>query len=359
MPDAQLNPILIDDFSGGNLYGVSMYKMPDEATPHSINMVFEEEIGTAISRKGTAVVGDNIETTKPILGLTNYRDRTGSNHAFLAVSSDSTGTNNDNYKLVTATWTKSLQDDTVNLKTRFCQFLNSIVRVNGTDAAKSFDGSTWITTGGVFDLANMPLGSYVINYKDRVHVLNTTGTLYSSSVPRWFLAYDGQTANYTLDERLTGGTSKASAEIANDVDAGATGTLELIGVAGTFANNETITDPKGGSALVNGTGLWKLNWLHGYISTPIDPDNGVKGLATGLGKVGGLLLIFFERAMYSWNGSSTEADEIVGIGCSSQESIANDGNSGLLFSPIKTGFISRAAVIRKRFQGSCRSGLTI
>ena len=93
MADVQQSPLLLDDFSGGNLYGVSMYKMPPEAVPHSVNMVFEEEIGAAISRKGTAQVGDNIEAAYAIIGLTNFRSRATANHALLAVSED--GTNND------------------------------------------------------------------------------------------------------------------------------------------------------------------------------------------------------------------------------------------------------------------------
>ena len=35
--------------------------------------------------------------------------------------------------------------------------------------------------------------------------------------------------------------------------------------------------------------------------------------------------------MYTWNGKSTEADELVGIGCSSQESVAKDKTTGTLF----------------------------
>ena len=346
MPNQQDKPKIFDDFSGGTLYDVSMFKMPEEVTPHSINMVFDEEIGAAKVRKGTAQQAAQMVNDKPVLGLANLRRRGDTNHALLAAISD--GTNNDIYKVNDES--KSLQDDTKDLKTRFCQFLDSIVRVNGIDAAKSFDGSSWITTGGVFDLANMPTGSFVVNYKDRVHTMSENGFLYSSSVPRFFLDYDGQSANFTKDATVTGGTSGATGIIKNDTDGGASGTLELVGVAGTFQNNEEITDDEDtpGTADVNGTGVWKLNWLDGHITTPIDPDNGLKGKATGFGKVGGLLLIFFERAMYSWNGLSTEADEIVGIGCSSQESVATDGGSGLLFFANKDGvFITRGGYPQK------------
>lgn len=67
------------------------------------------------------------------------------------------------------------------------------------------------------------------------------------------LAYDAQTANFTVGSVLTGGTSGATATILQDADSGATGTLTLGNIQGTFADNETITDVAGGSATVNGT----------------------------------------------------------------------------------------------------------
>lgn len=316
-----IEPIIMDDFSGGVIRCVSPYKQPTNSVKNSVNFIFDEKVGEATLRKGTSMVGSQIVDNKPVLGLANFRDN-GANHALLAVVSD--GTNNDVY--AGTTWTKSLQDDTKDLKTRFCQFLDSIVRVNGTDGAKSFNGTAWVTTAGVFDLANFPASvKYVANYKDRVHAIGDDGILYSSSVPRYFLSYDGQSANFNVGAVLTGGTSGAKAIILRDSDSGTTGTLELTSVIGTFVNDETITDNGStpGSAAVNGTGAYQLSWRNGYITTPIDPDNGSKGKATGLGVIGGLLLIFFERAIYTWNGKATEADRIVDIGCSSQESVVN------------------------------------
>lgn len=66
------------------------------------------------------------------------------------------------------------------------------------------------------------------------------------------LAYDAQTANFTVGQILTGGTSGATARIVADADSGATGTLALRDIVGVFQNNEVITDPLGGSADANG-----------------------------------------------------------------------------------------------------------
>lgn len=66
------------------------------------------------------------------------------------------------------------------------------------------------------------------------------------------LAYDGQSANFTVGLTVTGGTSGATGVIATDTDAGTTGTLTLTGIVGTFVDNETLTDSSTGAAVVNG-----------------------------------------------------------------------------------------------------------
>jgi len=65
------------------------------------------------------------------------------------------------------------------------------------------------------------------------------------------IPYDAQTASFIVGQVLTGATSGAKGTILADLDAGTTGTLTLQSVSGTFADNETITDPLGGSAKAN------------------------------------------------------------------------------------------------------------
>lgn len=64
------------------------------------------------------------------------------------------------------------------------------------------------------------------------------------------IAYDTQTANFTVGQVLTGGTSGATATIKVDTDSGATGILQTTSPALAFTVGETITDPLGGSAKV-------------------------------------------------------------------------------------------------------------
>ena len=74
----------------------------------------------------------------------------------------------------------------------------------------------------------------------------------SAERPGSKLDYDTQTTNFTLGEILTGQSSGATGRIVADADAGATGTLTLRDIDGTFVDNEIITDPLGGSATANG-----------------------------------------------------------------------------------------------------------
>lgn len=77
------------------------------------------------------------------------------------------------------------------------------------------------------------------------------------------LAYDAQTANFTVGATVTGGTSGATAVILADADGGATGTLTLGSLNGVFQDNETITGSSGGSATVTGTLSWSYTTVSG------------------------------------------------------------------------------------------------
>lgn len=64
--------------------------------------------------------------------------------------------------------------------------------------------------------------------------------------------FDGQTGNFTVGDIVTGGTSGATGQIQYQKDNGTDGFLSLIFISGTFTDNEAITSPSGGAALVNG-----------------------------------------------------------------------------------------------------------
>jgi hypothetical protein len=67
------------------------------------------------------------------------------------------------------------------------------------------------------------------------------------------LAYDGQSANFTAGDVITGGTSGAVGTLVEQTDGGATGTLILNEVVGVFENNDALTgDPAAGNGDATG-----------------------------------------------------------------------------------------------------------
>src|SRR3990167_6388925 len=77
----------------------------------------------------------------------------------------------------------------------------------------------------------------------------------------------------------------------------------------------------------NGAITWDTtnDWLD------LNPSDGMN--ITGLANTGSLILIFKERAIYRWNGHATDANLIVDIGTTSQESIAVRNGQVFFFNP--------------------------
>ena len=103
-------------------------------------------------------------------------------------------------------------------------------------------------------------------YQDNETITGSTqgSATVNGTVGDTYLLYDAQTANFTVGQTLTGGTSQAKRKIRGDQDDGATGKLVLqVDTAQTganktkqyktFSDNETITDEGTGSAAANGT----------------------------------------------------------------------------------------------------------
>lgn len=93
------------------------------------------------------------------------------------------------------------------------------------------------------------------------------------------LPFTGQTVNFTAGLTVTGGTSGAKAIILTNTDGGATGTLRVVGVRGTFVNGEALTDTGGG----NGT-LGTQAAVTGVAATVAEIVNGLRSKLDGLGK---------------------------------------------------------------------------
>lgn len=175
---------------------------------------------TAILRRGSekyAFIGDGDQA---VTALMRYRN--GSNQKFFAATEE------DIYDITTVADPDVSPTASVTGQTGgnwvSAQFQTTggtyLVCVNGEDSMQLYDGSVW-----------WPITDQPINQ----------------------LAFDTQTANFTVGATLTGGTSGATATILRVTDNGTSGILYLRTITGgPFQNNETITDGSGGSALADG-----------------------------------------------------------------------------------------------------------
>lgn len=169
----KLDPQFYKEFSSGQINNVNENLLPANSVELAKNLVADEEIGSLVSRWGSSLVGAQLVSGKSILGLFNFRDNVGTSHKLFATINASGDSSSVIYDVIAGT--TSVTGLTASLKMRFLQFLDSVLAINGTDAVRAFNGSSWITTGGAFDLGNMPAGNkYVIEFLDRVYLAGST-----------------------------------------------------------------------------------------------------------------------------------------------------------------------------------------
>lgn len=174
------------DHSGGMVAEINETLGLPNVVKLGLNVDFDVEIGSAVTRLGTGIIGSQLVDNMSILGLQDFRDADGSNHALLAAINAAGGATSVVYKVGTGTIRTGL---TASKKMRFVTFLDSILMLNGADAEASYDGASVITTGGAFDLANVPganLCNLGLEWLSRVYLAGDTvnpDRLYYSSTP--------------------------------------------------------------------------------------------------------------------------------------------------------------------------------
>jgi len=143
--------------------------VPDGAVTEAINVHFDRK-GAVTLREGLTGIGSQISSGYSCLGLYNALFSDSSKNCLLSVFSD--GTNNDIYTSTGGNWSKTLQDDTAGAKTRFVTFSDRVIRVNGQDAMKVWDGDgAWDTSSNPInpdDMVSYPT-KYIERYKARVY----------------------------------------------------------------------------------------------------------------------------------------------------------------------------------------------
>lgn len=256
----KLEPYYKSDFSSGQVNNTNPNLVPKSAVELGMNVVYDEEIGSAVSRLGTAIVGAQLQAGMNILGLHQHIDTANSsNNKLFATLNASGGATSRVMDVVAGANLASATGLTASTKMRFLTFLGATLMLNGVDAERSYTAAGGvITTGGAFDLADFPGSNSctsAIDFLSRVYAI-------------------GDSTNPSRLHQSTIATAGA------------------------------------------------ISWAGDYID--IEPENG-GGALKAVAKVPGYLLIFKERALHRFNGSSAFPEGLVQIGAPSQEAVVMGG----------------------------------
>jgi len=186
------------DFSAGQVNNVSPNLVPKNSVELGVNVVFDEEIGSAASRLGTAIVGSQLVDNMTILGLHQHIDTDNASNNILFATLNASGGATSKVMNVTA-GTNVVTGLTANTKMRFLTFGGETLAINGADAERSWNGSSWITTGGVFDLADYPGSNscdLAIEFLDRIY---TAGDSTHPSRLHFSTIFDGSAITWNSD----------------------------------------------------------------------------------------------------------------------------------------------------------------
>jgi len=197
------------DTSGGVITKISSDIATQNSIPFAMNFEFDEDLGMAVSRLGTGIIGSQLSSGNPCLGLHNFRDSDSSNHGLLAAFNGSI------YNVETAaTLASSLSSSA---KWHFITYLDTILGLNGTDSPLT--GTTALsalsTSGGNLNVANIPTGAnYPIEWHDRVYAAVRDRLYYTSvasnSTVSWTASGSG---SIQIEQEDGGGNISALAKV--------------------------------------------------------------------------------------------------------------------------------------------------
>ena len=166
------------DFSSAMISDVNVSLAPSNSVNLLLNLEADVEIGSLVSRLGRATIGTQMVDNNTVLGLHQHIDiDTAANNKLLGTINASGGATSVIYDVNDVAGGAVVTGLTASKKMRSLTFNGATVFINGTDAERSYTSAGWITTGGAFDLANMPAGNLCIEFLDRVYVAGVTATL--------------------------------------------------------------------------------------------------------------------------------------------------------------------------------------
>lgn len=185
------------DFSGG-MIDANVSLVPENTVSLLLNCDADVEIGSIVSRLGTSTIGAQLVAAMNVLGLHQHIDvDTAANNKLFAAINASGGATSVIYDVVAGSTSQT--GLTASKKMRFLTYNGATLALNGSNDERSYTNAGWITTGGAFDLANIPSSNKVnlaIEFLDRVYVAGDTAAptrLYYSGVS------DGATVSWTVN----------------------------------------------------------------------------------------------------------------------------------------------------------------
>ncbi len=183
MAEQRLPAFSIRDFSAGQINSINENLRPRNSVDLAMNFNFDDELGSATTRLGTFIVGGQMVEGQSVLGIHQHTTPSASGDKLFSAINDVGGGSAVIYSEDGMVQQTGL---TANRKVRFLTYLGETLAVNGVNANRAYNGSAWITTGGAFDLGDMPTGnSLCAEFLDRVLLAGDTSQpdrLYYSAV---------------------------------------------------------------------------------------------------------------------------------------------------------------------------------
>lgn len=332
MAEKLLKQQIYADYSKGTWNSIGDRLAPENSLSLGLNLDTDVILGAAVTRLGSTLIGSQLVNNKPVLGLHNYRQSVGSVNKLFAVVSD--GTNNDIYDVVAGT--KSLEDDTKDLKTRFLTYLDGCLRLNGTDDPKEFNGTVWLAPNSATFTANagtdfITSAGHGLSDGDLLKLSTTTTLPAGLAINTAYYVINKTTDTFKLS--LTSGGS------AIDITNTGTGThtwefwdtFDLVNLpAGSkyaiefkdkvfVAGRSDSPDRVDISSIANSI-TRTISWTSGNSFIVFEQEDGGGGI-TGLAKVPGYVLVFKKRTLKRYDGSSAYPEDMINEGAPSQEAI--------------------------------------
>lgn len=162
-----LPPYTLRDFRQGRISSVSNFLVPENSVSNSVNVNFDEIIGSAKVRPGTVKLGDTVQADGVPLGLYPFIGPNGTPDYLLAVFSDGNAGKIYFYDNDTGLWAEanSYSGLDPDAKDRFAVLGGSAFITNNVDGMQdSDDADTWGTTNSI----DTYLPSLVFRYAGRL-----------------------------------------------------------------------------------------------------------------------------------------------------------------------------------------------